>query len=172
VASQRKHFLLVFYGGGKGKTCAAIGLAVRAAGHGHRVVFAQFIKRDIGVGEYAVLKTLPGVVHVALGPGLGSPREEVLEHCLRGLDLVLKLVQEVKPFLTVLDELGVAIVKYGLPLERVLKVLDELLLQCHVVVTGKYMPRELIDLADLATEFREVKHYFRIIGGPVQGLDY
>ncbi len=169
--SNRK-FLLVFYGDGKGKTTSVIGLTIRAVGHGLPVIFAHFIKRDLGTGEYAVLKRLENVVYMPLGPGLGSSSETIKELSLRGLERVLTLAREIRPFLTVLDELGVVIVKHGLDPDIALKYIDTLLEICHVAVTGKYMPCEIIEKADLVTEFRCVKHYYgRLVEYPVEGLD-
>ena len=169
---SEKNFLIVFYGDGKGKTCAAIGLALRAAGHNRRVVFTHFIKRDLNVGEYTLLKRVPNIIHIALGPGMNASKEEIVEKSLRGLNYVEEITRSIKPYLVVLDELGVVIVKYGLDINYALSKIRSLLEYSHVVVTGKYMPREIIDVADLATEFRNVKHYYTVLNRPVEGLDY
>ncbi|NPA23957.1 MAG: cob(I)yrinic acid a,c-diamide adenosyltransferase [Crenarchaeota archaeon] len=162
--------LLVFYGDGKGKTTAAIGLAVRSIGHGMYVLFVQFIKRDLQVGEYRILKSLNSIRHVALGPGLGASREEVVECTRRGIELVSREWRNYD--IIILDELGVAISKYEYPLEDVIQLVENIRSGGrHVVITGKYMPRELIDIADLVTEFRCVKHYYSQLRGPVPGLD-
>ncbi len=169
---SEKNLLIVFYGDGKGKTCAAIGLALRVAGHNRRVIFVHFIKRDLGFGEYLALKRVPNIIYVALGPGLGASREEIIEKSISGLNYVESIVKSIKPYLVVLDELGVVIVKYGLNIDYALDKIKTMLDCSHVLVTGKYMPREIIDLADLATEFRNVKHYYARLGKPVEGLDY
>ncbi len=170
--SNRK-FLLVFYGDGKGKTTSAIGLAIRAVGHGFPVIFAHFIKRDLGIGEYDVLKRFENIIYMPLGPGLGSSSETIRELSLKGLEKILELARSVRPFLTILDELGVVIVKHGLDLSLAVKYIESLLEICHVAVTGKYMPREIIEMADLVTEFRCVKHYYgRAVNYPVEGLDF
>ncbi len=171
MSNKNRGFLLIFYGDGKGKTTASIGLAARFIGHGGRVLFVQFIKRDLGVGEYKILKHLENIEHVALGPGLGSDRDTIIEHARRGLELVRREYQ--KYGLIILDELGVVVEKYCYPVNEIIdlveKIRDE---NIHVVITGKYMPRKLIDLADLVTEFKCVKHYYTIVRNPVPGLDY
>ncbi|NPB00045.1 MAG: cob(I)yrinic acid a,c-diamide adenosyltransferase [Crenarchaeota archaeon] len=163
--------VLVLYGDGKGKTTSAIGLTVRAVGHNMRVLFVQFIKRDLNVGEYRILKTLPNVKHVALGPGLGASRDSIIERTHRGLEMIRKEKDDYD--IIVLDEVGVATVKYEYPISDIISLIDDLRTRGkHVVVTGKYMPRELIDSADLVTEFKCLKHYYERVRGPVRGLDF
>ncbi len=169
---SERNLLIVFYGDGKGKTCAAIGLALRVAGHNRRVVFTHFIKRDLGVGEYSALKRIPNIIQIVLGPGLGAKREDIIERSVQGLTYVEEVVKSIRPYMVVLDELGVVIVKYGLDVRYVLGKVKSLLEHSHVVVTGKYMPKELIDIADLVTEFRNIKHYYNVLRRPVEGLDY
>ncbi len=171
--SKCGHFLLVFYGDGKGKTTSALGLTLRVVGHGKRVLFMHFIKKDLGVGEYLMLKKLENVKYVVLGPGLGASRDVIIEYALKGLELSIKLASEFRPFLTVLDELGVVVVKHGLDIKIVIEYVDKLLEYSHVLVTGKYMPKELIERADLVTEFKCIRHYFRSkVNEPVEGLDF
>lgn len=164
-------FILVFYGDGKGKTTAAIGLAVRSVGHGKKVLFIQFIKRDLQVGEYKILKTMNLIRHVALGPGLGADKQIIIETTRKGLDIVRREYSSYD--VIILDELGVVVVKYEYPIKEVLELLEELKSKDkHVVVTGKYMPREIIEIADLVTELRCVRHYYQKVREPIPGLDF
>ncbi len=164
-------FILVFYGDGKGKTTAAIGLAVRSAGHGKRVLFMQFIKRDLQVGEYKLLKMISNIKHVALGPGLGADKQAILQASRKGLEIVREEYH--KYDIVILDELGVVAVKYDYPVSEILDLVLEIRdNDRNVVITGKYMPREIIDIADLVTEFKCVRHYYQKVGKPIPGLDF
>ncbi len=163
----------MYYGDGKGKTTAAIGLAIRAAGHGYKVLFIQFIKRDLNIGEYLMLKNISNITHIALGPGLGASQEEVIKHTETGLELIRKYVKELNPFLIVLDEFGVTVNRYGYPINKALEFIKELLENSiNILITGKYMPKEFIEIADLVTEFRCIRHYYNVLRTTMPGLDF
>jgi len=175
--------LLVFYGKGKGKSSAAYGTAVRVLGHGWRVLVAVFMK-DSRSGEIKLLRNFRKLVKVyVLGtesfvtPGdLSDPvASENMAKAYAFLRYVLPgELRGFRPKLVVLDELGLA-VHLGIVDEhftcRVLRAFagrsDR-----HAVVTGRYVPSSIKGMADLVSEIREVKHYFRKGFVNLEGLDY
>jgi len=175
--------LLVFYGKGKGKSSAAYGTAARALGHGWRVLLAIFLK-DSRSGEVKLLRSFRRLVKVyVLGtesfvtPGdLSNPvASENMAKAYAFLRYLLpRELRNFRPKLVVLDELGLA-VHLGIVDEhlacRVLKAFAGKL-DRHAVVTGRYVPSSIRGMADLVSEVREVKHYFRRGVVNLEGLDY
>lgn len=175
--------LLVFYGKGKGKTSAAYGTVVRALGHGWRVAVAVFMKTGDS-GELLFLKKLRSPVRVyVLGtkdfvrPGDydGDVASENMARAYAFLRYVLPgLMRGYRPRLVVFDELGLA-VHMGLVDElTAAKALRRFVgsRDLHAVVTGRYAPGVLRHMADLVSEVREVRHYFRRGFVNIEGLDY
>ncbi len=175
--------LLVFYGKGKGKSTAAYGTAIRALGRGWRVVIAVFMKSK-GSGELLLLRRLKLPVRVyVLGTerfvvpgdyGGDAPSENMVKAYAFLKYVLPSLMRSYRPRLVVLDELGLA-VHMGLVDERtVIQVLRRFSgrVDVHAVVTGRYVPRIIREEADLVSEVREVKHYFRKGYVNLEGLDY
>lgn len=155
----------IYTGDGKGKTTAALGLALRAAGRGYRTYFGQFLKARPS-GERAAAKMLGGLITFALfgRPGLlrmkGRPDPEDVRRAERGLALCRKAMLSGKYDLIVLDEVNVAVYFGLLKLADVLALCDEKPDAVELVLTGRRAPAELIRRAGLVTEMREIKHYF------------
>ena len=154
----------VFCGAGKGKTTAALGAALRAAGAGLKVFIAQFAKR----GEFSEVRALERVAGRILvrqyGLGdfiLGEPSERDVAAARRGLQEASAVLAGGEYRLVVLDEAGEA-VRLGLLLaEELIDAIEGRGTEVEVIVTGRHAPEELIERADLVTEMREVKHYWR-----------
>lgn len=172
--------ILVFTGNGKGKTTAAIGQCVRALGRGKRVAFIQFIKSaDFPSGEDSVLATFGDKVLYHKG-GLGFvgilgdklPIKEHQKAAAKTLKKAASIIGEKQYELVVLDEINVAL-KLGLiKLINVLKLVNQLPKDTDLILTGRDAPMELIRKADLATEFREIKHPFRKKVLAKKGIEY
>ncbi|MEM1623405.1 MAG: cob(I)yrinic acid a,c-diamide adenosyltransferase [Sulfolobales archaeon] len=175
--------LLVFFGKGKGKTSAAYGTAVRALGRGWRVVIAVFMKSGDS-GELLLLSKLklPLKLYVLgtrefIKPGVYEDEvaSENMATSYAFLTYLLpNLLRTFRPRLVVFDELGLA-VHMGLVDERTAtKALKRFVKNenLHAVVTGRYVPSALKNMADLVSEVREVKHYFREGFINIKGLDY
>jgi cob(I)alamin adenosyltransferase len=160
-----KGYVQVYTGNGKGKTTAALGLALRAAGNGLAVLFLQFMKGASDYGEIAGLARLGGSVrHVQTGRDVlirkGSATEEDRRLAREGWALAERAILGREADLVVLDELNCALDFGLLPVEPVLAVLRGKPDGVEVVVTGRNAPPGVIEAADLVTEMREVKHYF------------
>jgi cob(I)alamin adenosyltransferase len=165
-ATREKGLIVVHTGAGKGKTTAALGLAFRALGQGMRVGIVQFIKGAVPTGEAALATRLTGLgleMHT-MGDGFTwntQDREQDTASARRAWDKALALLRDPSFDLVILDELNV-VIKHGyLPLDEVLGELRRKREMLHVVVTGRNARYELIDLADLVTEMKLVKHPYR-----------
>jgi cob(I)alamin adenosyltransferase len=156
--------IYIFTGNGKGKTTAAIGQAVRAVGQGWKVLMVQFIKKWIS-GEVSSLKKL-GVEIYPMGLGfvgiMGDtlPRSEHEKAARKALDFVRKKVRDGSYDLLILDEVNVAISLGLLDVEVVLQLLKARPKDLNVILTGRGAPEEFIEIADLVSEVKEVKHPF------------
>ena len=156
-------YVQVYTGDGKGKTTAALGLALRATGSGLRTYIGQFMKGQ-ACGETRALAAHPLITLEQYGDVLCIRREEVTsEHrdrAQRGLRAARDAMLSGEYDLVVLDEANVAIWFGVLALPEVLALLDERPAQVELVITGRRAPQEIIDRADLVTEMREIKHYY------------
>ncbi len=168
--------LMVFTGDGKGKTTAALGLALRAAGHHMRVLVLQFIKGAWHPGEQAAARALPTVEWVTLGKGFtwrsASPDEDrVLAG--QGWKKALQAITSDHYDLVILDELNVVLSHGFLPVDDVLEGLRRRSPQCHVVITGRNAPKDLCAMADCVTEMVPVKHHYHDQGIKAQkGIEF
>jgi cob(I)alamin adenosyltransferase len=158
-----KGYVQVYTGDGKGKTTAALGLALRASGHGMRTYIGQFMKGQ-QYGELDALCDNSCITIEQYGDPRCIRREEVTpEHVARaqrGLDRARKAMLLGGYDVVVLDEINVAIWFGLLAVEKVMAFLDQRPEDVEVILTGRRAPQELIDRADLVTEMREVKHYY------------
>ena len=160
-----KGLLIVNTGNGKGKTTAALGLAFRALGHGFRVAFIQFIKGSWKYGELESARQFSPLLdfHV-MGKGFtwkSHNIEKDIEVARQAWDFAKEQIASGKYKLVVLDELTY-LIKYGMVEEgEVISVLSNLPEGLHVVVTGRDAPQSLIEIADIVTEMREVKHSYK-----------
>jgi cob(I)alamin adenosyltransferase len=173
--------VVVYTGNGKGKTTAALGLALRAAGNGLRVLIIQFIKGRWKTGESQSLKSLaPNVELVRMGRGFTIERlrdkripmeqhEEAAAHAFRSArEAVLSGSYE----MVVLDELLGSINAGLIQLDDILSLIREKPAALHLVMTGRGAPPELVEAADLVTEMTLVKHPFEQ-GVPAQrGIEF
>ncbi|MDR3332167.1 MAG: cob(I)yrinic acid a,c-diamide adenosyltransferase [Synergistaceae bacterium] len=159
-------YVQVYTGNGKGKTTAAIGLAVRALGAGMNVFFAQLIK----AGKYSEIDMLERIAGAGdslvckqYGEGcfiMREPAESDRAAARRGIDEVREAMKSGRYQLIILDEANVA-VKLGLLHERdLLTLVDEKPEMVELVFTGRCAPDALVERADLVTEMREIKHYY------------
>jgi cob(I)alamin adenosyltransferase len=156
-------YVQVYTGDGKGKTTAALGLALRASGHGMRTYIGQFMKGQ-HYGELDALRDHPCITIEQYGdPGFICREERTPEHVARahkGLERAREAMLSGEYDIVVLDEVNVAIWFGVLSVEEVLALLDQRPECVEVILTGRRAPRALIDRADLVTEMRVVRHYY------------
>ncbi len=159
-----KGLLIVHTGPGKGKTSAAMGLVLRALGHGWPVGIVQFIKGAWDTGEKQALARFPDLVRWhTMGEGFTwetQDRARDVAAAERAWDKARELMGDPAVRLLVLDELSIALRYEYLPLETVVAALAARRDDLHVIVTGRNAKPALIDAADLVTEMGQVKHHF------------
>lgn len=168
--------LMVFTGDGKGKTTAALGMVLRAAGHQMRVLVLQFIKGAWRPGERVAAEALPTVHWLTLGKGFtwrstSSDEDRVLAS--RGWEKALEALTSNRYDLIILDELNVVLSHGLLDVSEVLSGLGQRSPECHVVITGRGAPQELCAMADCVTEMVPVRHHFQEQGIKAQkGIEF
>jgi len=155
--------VLLFTGDGKGKTTAALGMLLRASGHGLRALMLQFIKFDATTGELASAARLPGIEIVQTGRGFvpkpGHPKfQEHVEAARAGLRLAAEALSAGKYDMLVLDEICTAVSKGLLDEKAVVETLAGAKAGICLVLTGRGATPGLLALADTATEMRCLKH--------------
>jgi cob(I)alamin adenosyltransferase len=165
--AERKGLIIVHTGNGKGKTTAALGLGMRSWGQGFRVLVLQFIKGNWKYGELkAIAQMGPGFEIRQMGEGFvdDSGQNVATEHrqvAVAALQTAKTEILSGKWDLVILDEINNAVCYGLLPLKDVLELLDQKPPELHLVLTGRGAKAEIIELADLVTEMREIKHPFQ-----------
>ncbi|MBF0395886.1 MAG: cob(I)yrinic acid a,c-diamide adenosyltransferase [Desulfobacterales bacterium] len=157
-------YVQVYTGNGKGKTTAAIGLAIRAIGAGLKVFIGQFIKS----GDYSELKALERISDLILvkqfGLGRfikGSPNSEDIEAAKKGLNEIKNIISSNEYNLIILDEANVA-VSLGLFTDQdILEIISMKPGNIEIIITGRGASQTIIEAADLVTEMKEIKHYYQ-----------
>ncbi len=175
--NKRKGLLIVFTGTGKGKTTAALGMALRTIGHGERVSIIQFIKGGWEPGEARALKVFgDSISWNALGEGFTwetQDRKRDKELVMKAWEKSTKDLKSKEYKLVILDEIIIAIKLGYLSTNEVLKVLTNRPPFTHVVLTGRWAPKELINQADLVTEMSLIHHPFKEQGIKAQpGIEF
>jgi len=156
---------MVHTGDGKGKTTAALGLAFRALGCGWKVFMVQFIKGDWKYGELESAKRFGDAfeIHPA-GEGFtwDLPDDEKQKRLARaGWEQGKTAIKSGKYKLVIFDEINYVLDYNYLPLSEVLETLRNKPKDLHVCLTGRGAPKELVEIADLVTEMKEIKHPFQ-----------
>ena len=172
-----KGLVLVFTGDGKGKTTAALGLALRTLGHGDQVAVVQFIKGGWQPGEAKALELFGEALHWhALGEGFTwetQDRERDRQLVQQAWEQSLVYLADASRKLVVLDEVNVALKLGYLGIEQVLAGLELRPELTHVALTGRGAPPQLLERADLVTEMKLVRHPFREQGVKAQrGIEF
>jgi cob(I)alamin adenosyltransferase len=171
--------VIVYTGNGKGKTTAALGLALRAIGYEHKVCMLQFIKGSWHYGEMDSSKKLgPNFELIAIGKGFvgilddNSSREEHEKYAAEALKVCREKIFSEKYNLVILDEVNYAINLGLIKVEEIVKIIKEKPVSLDLVLTGRDAKEEIIDLADLVTEMKEIKHPFKSGIKAKKGIDF
>ena len=158
-------FVQVYTGNGKGKTTAALGLALRAAGHGFRTFIGQFLKGRPS-GELTAVKNLEPLITMVQFGRQGfiqvteTPDNEDISCARLGLEKCLEAMLSNEYRIIILDEINTAVHFKLLEEDAVLDLLGRRPPDVEVILTGRYAPTSFIDRADLVTEMKELKHYY------------
>ena len=160
-----KGLLLVYTGDGKGKTTAALGMALRAAGHGMKVLILQFMKCHEKIGEMkALTQTDLPITLKQFGRRVFFRTRtcEIMDiHKARqGLEAYKIAIEDNSYDLIILDEINMAIHFGLLEIEEVIEAIEQKPPELHLVLTGRNAKEKLIAMADLVSEIREIKHHY------------
>ena len=175
----KKGLTVVITGHGKGKTTSALGMALRACGHGMKVCIIQFMKGDLYAGEWDGIKRLEGLVELhATGKGfcgiLGNPYpwSEHRDNAQDAIELTREKMASGAFDMLILDEINNALKLKLIDLEQLLEILARKPEQMHLVLTGRDAHPEVVELADTVSEIVEIKHAYRKEIEPQPGIDY
>ena len=157
-----KGYIQVYTGNGKGKTTAALGLALRSVTAGFKVYMGQFMKGQ----DYSELKApdlLPGFTMEQYGSPdflTGKPTEKDYEGAAKGLQRIKEIVASGNYDVVIMDEINTALFFGLIKVEEVLDIFNNKPENMEIVLTGRYAKDEIIEKADLVTEMKEIKHYY------------
>ena len=168
-------YVQVYTGNGKGKTTASLGLAMRAVGAGLKVVMIQFMKGR-RYSEIDSAEKLPGLEIFQHGRdefvNKDDPEEIDVQLAKEGWDHTIEMVRSGDYDMVILDEINVA-VDFGLiKKEEVIELVESRPEGMEIILTGRYAPDEFIEIADLVTEMKEVKHFYRKGVQARKGIEY
>ena len=160
-----KGLVIVHTGPGKGKTSAALGMAVRAIGHGMKVGVVQFVKGAMATGEKVVFDRFPELIEFKpMGEGFTwdtQDRSRDIAAARAAWDEVKRMIADPSYAMVIADELNIVLRYDYLPVGEVLEALSAKPHMTHVIITGRNAPEALMEAADLVTEMTLVKHPFR-----------
>ena len=158
-----KGYVQVYTGDGKGKTTAALGLAIRAAGAGFMVFIAQFMKK----GDYSEIQALERfsdlitVEQFGLGRFVrGKPEPEDIEAARKGLEIIKKIFSSGKHQIVILDEANVAAACGLVSIDDLVAVIEQKPAHVELILTGRGAAPQIIERADPVSEVKSIKHYF------------
>jgi cob(I)alamin adenosyltransferase len=161
--TYRKGYIHIYTGDGKGKTTAAIGLAIRAAGYGMKTYIGQFMKGQ-HYGELTALRNHPYITIEQYGDVECVHREEItqkhVEQAQQGLKQARKAIHSRQYDIIILDEINVAVWFDLITVEDVIELLNERPTNVEFILTGRRAPEAFLEMADLVSDVKEIKHYY------------
>lgn len=172
---KRRGTVQIYTGEGKGKTTAALGQALRAVGHGWKVIVIQFLKARQGVGEIAAAKDIPNLHILQFGSGhfvCNKPTQE--DHTLaqqawqEAREATLSGVYD----MVILDEINVTIHYKMIAVQEVLRLIEDRPPHVELILTGRYAHPGLLEVADLVSEIKAVKHPYTSGVKAREGIEY
>ena len=172
---MQKGYIQIYTGNGKGKTTAALGLALRASAYGKKIFIGQFVK-GMKYGELESIKKFSDTITLKqFGRDCfiyNDPEPEDIQIAREGWDLVNKILSENKIDILILDEIGIAIHYKLISVEEVIDFIKRKPSEMELILTGRNMPEELFELVDLVTEMREIKHYYKADVPAREGIEF
>ena len=176
AAQKEKGLLIVYTGTGKGKSTAAFGMGLRVLGHEMKLGVVQFIKGALSSAERNVLGSHPHCDFHVVGAGYTwdtQDRAADMETTAKGWAEALRMINDPSYDMVILDELNIVLKYQYLDLVEVLEVFKNRREMLHIVVTGRHAPLALIDLADLVSDIRPLKHPYQEQGIKAQkGVEF
>jgi cob(I)alamin adenosyltransferase len=174
-----KGLIIIYYGNGKGKTTAALGVALRAIGYNHAVCMIQFIKGEWDYGElYSSNKLKPNFELIVTGKGFIGiiDDDHLIEEHVQSSKNALKIAREKissnKYNTIILDEINYALKLNLITENEVIDLLDSKPAELNIIMTGNYLSDKILEIADLVTEMKEVKHPYKKGIKAKKGIDF
>ncbi len=168
--------LQVYTGTGKGKTTAALGVALRGAGYNLKTTMFSFLKDDPAYGEARAASVLPGFTLKQVGRdafvNFHNPDPIDLQMCRDGWEQAKAAIEAKTADIFILDELNIVLATKMLPADEVATFLKKHKQKVEIILTGRGAPEEIIKIADLVTDMQEVKHYFHKGVSSRNGIDH
>jgi cob(I)alamin adenosyltransferase len=165
----------IYTGDGKGKTTAAFGMALRASGAGLRVFIGQFVK---GMDYHEILAVREHPHNITIRQYgrdcfiVNTPTQEDINAARMGLEEMRNIIMEGKYDMVIMDEVNIALHYKLFDMEEVVEVIKQKPLHVELILTGRYAPRKLFTHADLVSEIKEVKHYYKKGIEARKGIEY
>ena len=176
---MEKGLVIVYTGKGKGKTTAALGIALRAVGYKKKICMIQFIKGSWHYGEMHSSKKLePEFEMIAVGKGFvgimddKSPKEDHKETAKEAIRISKEKIQSGEYDIVILDEINYAINLELISIKEVMELIKSKPSEIDLVLTGNYAKKEIIEISDLVTEMKEIKHPFQLGIKAKKGIDF
>ena len=163
----------LYTGDGGGKTTSALGIAMRALGHDKKVIMIQFMKGRKDTGEYKIQKKLKNFKVYQFGRKefirpVDMPTRKDKDMAKKGLEFIKKVMKE-KPYLLILDEINLAAAVNLLKVQDVVDILKNKPKSVHVIMTGRFAPKEFKKISDIVTIVDDVK---RVERAAQKGIEY
>lgn len=176
---MEKGLIIIYFGNGKGKTTASLGVALRAIGYNLNVCMIQFIKGEWDYGEiYSSNRLKPNFELVVAGKGFvgilddDHDIKEHIESAKIALDIAKEKINSLQYDTVILDEINYALKLKLIEEQEIISILETKPPSVNVILTGNYMTDQILSIADLVTEMREVKHPFKKGIRAKKGIDF
>lgn len=159
---EDKGYIQIYTGNGKGKTTCALGLSLRAICNGYSVFFGQFLKGQ----DYSELKAVESLQNFTIRQYgtvnfvFNNPSEKDIQMAKEGLSDIKREMLTNNYDIIVMDEVNIAIHKNLITVDDVIDILKLRPENTEMILTGRYAHEKLIEIADLVTEMKEIKHYY------------
>ncbi len=176
VKEKRRGLVQVYTGNGKGKTTAALGQVLRAVGKGHRAIIIQFMKGQIAYGELTSVGHLPGAEIEQYGRpdfvNKKDPEQVDIDLARKGLERAKEVVMSGEYDMVVLDEMNITLDYRLVREDEVLELIGNRPEHVELILTGRYAPPSIINIADLVTYMCEVKHPYMAGVEAREGIEF
>jgi cob(I)alamin adenosyltransferase len=176
---EDKGLIIIYYGNGKGKTTAALGVALRAIGYDHNVCMIQFIKGEWNYGElYSSNKLKPNFELIVTGKGFvgiiddDHHIDEHIQSSKNALKIAREKINSNKFNTIILDEINYALKLNLITENEVIDLLNTKPIELNIIMTGNYLSNKILELADLVTEMKEIKHPYKKGLKAKKGIDF
>ena len=159
-----KGYVQVYTGNGKGKTTAALGLSIRALGAGKKVFIGQFAKSKYYSELETIEKLLKNITIKQFGMGcfiFEKPKEEDIQAAQNGLKEITSIIESDEYDVIILDEANIAVHYNLITADELISAINKRSERTEIIITGRYAKQEIMDVADLVTEMKEIKHYYQ-----------